>query len=197
MTLAALGVGTCGPDALLFLHEALEALRAESSWRWRAQSRIFRNPASGPMLPHTFWNAAVLLEVRWSPEALMGALLGLERRLGRVRARRYGARTLDLDLLWMEGVSSSSPRATVPHPRVAERAFVLQPLEEVFAAVGRALPLIWRAARAQSALAGRLRVERGAPVSTLARMAQPAHASVLPRGAASCHALTRWGGSAR
>lgn len=178
MTLAALGVGACGPDAAYFLQDALLALRAEPSWHVVAESRVFRNPASGPMLPHTFLNAALLVDARWSPEALMGALLALERRLGRVRIHRPGARSLDLDLLWMEGVTTASPRARVPHPRVAERAFVLEPLAEVLARVGRVLPLAWRASRAQHALPGRL--SPATPTEGIARRGQRACASCLP-----------------
>jgi 2-amino-4-hydroxy-6-hydroxymethyldihydropteridine diphosphokinase len=51
--------------------------------------------------------------------------------LGRVRAERFGPRTIDLDLLWIEGVAVDGPRLVVPHPRLRERAFALVPLLEV------------------------------------------------------------------
>ncbi|HEX4517721.1 MAG TPA: 2-amino-4-hydroxy-6-hydroxymethyldihydropteridine diphosphokinase, partial [Polyangiaceae bacterium] len=58
-------------------------------------------------------------------------LLDVERAMGRVRAEKDGPRTIDLDLLWIEGVTLASELVTVPHPRLKERAFALAPLLEV------------------------------------------------------------------
>jgi 2-amino-4-hydroxy-6-hydroxymethyldihydropteridine diphosphokinase len=67
-----------------------------------------------------------------APHDLLDALLGIERAAGRVReGERWGPRTLDLDLLHMEGVVSHDERLTLPHPRIGERAFVLVPLAEL------------------------------------------------------------------
>jgi 2-amino-4-hydroxy-6-hydroxymethyldihydropteridine diphosphokinase len=79
-----------------------------------------------------FINAVVALQTTLGPHDLLDALLDLERAAGRTRdGERWGPRTLDLDLLHMVGVSLSTPRLTLPHPRLAERAFVLLPLAEV------------------------------------------------------------------
>jgi 2-amino-4-hydroxy-6-hydroxymethyldihydropteridine diphosphokinase len=78
-----------------------------------------------------FVNAAVQLDTTLSPHALLDALLAIEQRAGRVRAERNGPRTLDLDLLHIDGVKLDDPRLTLPHPRMAERAFVLLPLNDV------------------------------------------------------------------
>ena len=78
-----------------------------------------------------YLNAAVALEWSASPEALLEVLLRIERERGRIRDVRYGPRTLDLDVLWMEGVTLEHADLTVPHPRLHERVFALLPLLEV------------------------------------------------------------------
>jgi 2-amino-4-hydroxy-6-hydroxymethyldihydropteridine diphosphokinase len=84
----------------------------------------------GPPQPE-YLNAAVLLAFDGAPLELLDALLAIEARLGRVRAERWGPRTIDLDLLWIDGVAVEDARLEVPHPRLRERAFALVPLLEV------------------------------------------------------------------
>jgi 2-amino-4-hydroxy-6-hydroxymethyldihydropteridine diphosphokinase len=78
-----------------------------------------------------YLNAAVALDWCTSPDALLEVLLRIERERGRVRDVRYGPRTLDLDVLWMDGVTLTRDELTVPHPRLHERVFALLPLLEV------------------------------------------------------------------
>ena len=82
-----------------------------------------------------FLNAALLLETELEPLALMRALLGIERDMGRDRtstsAPAKGPRIIDLDLLLMDGVVLTSPELTLPHPALAQRRFVLEPLAEI------------------------------------------------------------------
>ena len=79
-----------------------------------------------------FLNAAAALDTSLEPEELLTALLDVERELGRVReGPRYGPRTVDLDLLLMDGVTVDEPGLTLPHPRLHERAFALEPLAEL------------------------------------------------------------------
>ena len=79
-----------------------------------------------------FLNAVVALETSLQPESLLVVLLDIERELGRKReGPRYGPRTVDLDLLLVEGVTVDEPGLTVPHPRLHERAFALAPLAEL------------------------------------------------------------------
>ena len=73
----------------------------------------------------------LLLEVELAPEPLLDLLQATEQRYGRVRAERWGPRTLDLDLILYGEQRISSERLEVPHPRMAERAFVLLPLLEI------------------------------------------------------------------
>jgi 2-amino-4-hydroxy-6-hydroxymethyldihydropteridine diphosphokinase len=80
-----------------------------------------------------FLNGAVALEVDLSARALLDELLEVERELGRDRSRetRWGPRTIDLDLLLYGEETVDEPGLTVPHPRLAERQFVLEPLSEL------------------------------------------------------------------
>lgn len=74
-----------------------------------------------------YLNAVVIVRTRLAPSILLAALHGIEARHGRERRERWGDRTLDLDLVSYGGVRSADPRLTLPHPRAAERLFVLAP----------------------------------------------------------------------
>jgi 2-amino-4-hydroxy-6-hydroxymethyldihydropteridine diphosphokinase len=79
-----------------------------------------------------FLNGAAVVETDLEPRALLDALLAVERELGRTRdGLRFGPRTIDLDLLVFGNREVSEPGLTVPHPRLAERAFALEPLVEL------------------------------------------------------------------
>jgi len=79
-----------------------------------------------------FLNGAAAVETDLDPRTLLHELLAVERELGRTRAGpRFGPRTIDLDLLVYEDREVSEPGLTVPHPRLAERAFALEPLAEL------------------------------------------------------------------
>jgi 2-amino-4-hydroxy-6-hydroxymethyldihydropteridine diphosphokinase len=97
-----------------------------------ARSAIYETAPVGPAQPD-YLNAAVRLRSSETIEQLLAVLLGIEHRSGRVRseATRWGPRTIDLDVLWADGVVVSTPTLTVPHPRLAERAFALRPLHDV------------------------------------------------------------------
>jgi 2-amino-4-hydroxy-6-hydroxymethyldihydropteridine diphosphokinase len=79
-----------------------------------------------------FLNAAAAVETALEPRALLQRLLAIERELGRTRdGPRFGPRTIDLDLLLYGGVTVDEPGLTVPHPRLQDRRFVLEPLAEL------------------------------------------------------------------
>jgi 2-amino-4-hydroxy-6-hydroxymethyldihydropteridine diphosphokinase len=119
-------------DSRRILIEAVDALDAWPGIRFLATSRFYRTPPWGMTDQPDFLNAVVRLHTGLSPHALLDALMDIERRAGRVRdGVRWGPRTLDLDLLHMDGVSIADDRLTLPHPRIAERAFVLLPLAEL------------------------------------------------------------------
>jgi len=84
----------------------------------------------GPPQPR-YLNAAVLLTTALGAEALLDELLRIEASEGRERRERWGARTLDLDVLWIEGSAVHTSRIDVPHPGLRDRAFALLPLLEL------------------------------------------------------------------
>lgn len=79
----------------------------------------------------TFLNSAVLIETALSPMELLDEIHRIEAEEGRVRLLRNGPRTLDIDIILYEGVGSDDPVLTLPHPRAAERDFVLLPLADL------------------------------------------------------------------
>ena len=96
-----------------------------------ARSATYRTaPVGGPEQPD-YLNAAVLLEVALEPLALLRRLQAIEHGHGRVRTVRWGPRTLDLDVLLWDERAIDEPALTVPHPRLVERRFALEPLLEV------------------------------------------------------------------
>lgn len=88
---------------------------------------VWETPPVGPPQPD-YLNTAFALPFDGPLEAALEICRGIERDLGRERRERWGPRTLDLDLLWHRSLRADGPRLTVPHPRLRERAFALDPL---------------------------------------------------------------------
>jgi 2-amino-4-hydroxy-6-hydroxymethyldihydropteridine diphosphokinase len=97
-----------------------------------ATSHVYATAPVGPPQPE-YLNAAARVRFDGSPLRLLDGLLAIEEKLGRVRLvhERWGARTIDLDVLWIEATAIDTPRLTVPHPRLRERAFAVVPLLEL------------------------------------------------------------------
>ncbi len=93
-------------------------------------SPILLNPAQGNA-GRDFANAVALVESPLSPDALLTALKAIERDFGRRPGRRWGARVLDLDILAWSGGELRSKRLTIPHPRLASRAFAIGPMAAI------------------------------------------------------------------
>ena len=114
------------------LEAAVDALGALPQCRLAGVSAIYRTPPWGRLDQPDFLNAVVRLRTTLRPLDLLDALMAVERRFGRIRdGERWGPRTLDLDLLHMDGEVLADPHLTLPHPRIAERAFVLRPLADL------------------------------------------------------------------
>lgn len=131
MTLAYVALGSNLGNPRQQLLDAMAALANLPGTRLLQRSRLYRTPPWGMLEQPPFINAAVELDTALSPHALLDAMLAIEQRAGRVRAERNGPRTLDLDLLHVDGVQLDDPQLTLPHPRMAERAFVLLPLHDI------------------------------------------------------------------
>jgi 2-amino-4-hydroxy-6-hydroxymethyldihydropteridine diphosphokinase len=130
----AIGIGsnrpwrrTLGPRSLVVA--ALAALDAPPL-RLLAVSPIIASRPLGPSR-RTYANAAALIETALEPLALLNHLQAIEARFGRRRTRRWGERTLDLDILLWSGGVLALPRLAIPHPAMPERAFVLEPLTAI------------------------------------------------------------------
>lgn len=131
MTLAYVALGSNLGDSKQQLLDAMAALTALPGTRLLRRSPIYRTPPWGGVKQPDFLNAVVQLDTTLSPHALLDDLLAIELRAGRVRAERNGPRILDLDLLHVDGVRMDDDRLVLPHPRMAERAFVLLPLHDL------------------------------------------------------------------
>jgi 2-amino-4-hydroxy-6-hydroxymethyldihydropteridine diphosphokinase len=128
--LAAIALGCNLGDCVTTLEGALTQLDAMPGVRLLARSAWYRSAPVGPPQPD-YLNGCALLEVLLEPEALLDRLQEIEAHFGRVRAERWGPRTLDLDLILFGGRQLTSARLELPHPRLRERAFVLVPLAEI------------------------------------------------------------------
>jgi len=126
----AIALGSNLGDSRGTLEEALEALNRSEGVRLIRRSSWYRSAPIGPVQPD-YVNGCALLEVSLAPEALLDVLQATENRFGRVRSERWGPRTLDLDLILYGPQRIATERLEVPHPRMAERAFVLLPLAEI------------------------------------------------------------------
>lgn len=131
MTAAYVALGSNLGDPRRQVLDAVDALARLPGTQRLRRSRLYLTPPWGMREQPPFVNAAVLLETSLEPHVLLDELLAIEQRAGRVRAERNGPRTLDLDLLHVDGVQLDDARLTLPHPRIAERAFVLLPLADL------------------------------------------------------------------
>ena len=130
--LAYVGLGSNLGDREALLQRAVELIGAEPDVEVRAVSSFRETDPVGFLDQPPFLNGACALETELAPEALLQRLLGIERALGRVRAgQRFGPRTIDLDLLLYGAETIDIPGLTVPHPRLTERRFALEPLVEL------------------------------------------------------------------
>ena len=125
---AFVGLGSNLADPATQLARAVAELASLPATRLVAQSPFYASQPVGPQDQPDFVNGAVWLRTSLSPHALLDRLQAIEQAHGRVRLRRWGPRTLDLDLLLYGNQTLHDPRLTVPHRELPNRDFVLQPL---------------------------------------------------------------------
>ena len=127
---AFVGLGSNLGDRATLLRDAVEGLAAAGDVV--ALSALYETePVGGPPGQGPYLNVVVELATADPPRRLLERCQALERVAARVRAERWGPRTLDADVLWVEGCTVDEPDLTVPHPRMWERRFVLQPLADL------------------------------------------------------------------
>ncbi|MBS7071608.1 MAG: 2-amino-4-hydroxy-6-hydroxymethyldihydropteridine diphosphokinase [Actinomyces sp.] len=125
-----LAIGGNLGDVPVTLMHTVEALSYMEGFQIDDVSPIMRTKpvlAPGQAPQPDYWNAVVVGSAIASPDELFAQTSRIERELGRERHERWGARTVDIDIIQIEGLASSDPALTLPHPRAKERAFVLAP----------------------------------------------------------------------
>lgn len=113
------------------LMSAIMMLDKQEDIKVTACSDLYETDPVGYTDQPAFINMAICVNTTLSPQELLDRMLEIENQLGRVRHIRWGPRTVDLDLLWYEGVEMNTDTLILPHPRMQERAFVLVPLSDV------------------------------------------------------------------
>jgi 2-amino-4-hydroxy-6-hydroxymethyldihydropteridine diphosphokinase len=128
---AYIGVGSNLGDPVARVQAAFDALARVPRTQLIARSSLYRTRPFGPVAQDHFVNAVAGVLTQLTPVELLAALRDIESAAGRVRTERWGPRTLDLDLLVYGDRRIAEPDLTVPHPGIAERGFVLRPLNDV------------------------------------------------------------------
>lgn len=134
MHTAYLSLGSNSGDRMAHIAAAIAALDTADARVMRV-SAVYETAYVGPRtddLP-PFLNCCVELQTPLAPDALLGLTQAVETAGARVRGRLHDPRTIDIDILLIDGIALDTPSLTIPHPRMAERAFVLTPLAEIAA----------------------------------------------------------------
>jgi 2-amino-4-hydroxy-6-hydroxymethyldihydropteridine diphosphokinase len=117
-------------DRLGFMAAAREKMKQKGIEILR-RSSVYETAAWGNTNQPSFLNQVLEITTSFSPEDLLTELLSIEQSLGRIRAEKNGARTIDIDILYFESEIISKPGLSVPHDRISIRRFVLVPLTEL------------------------------------------------------------------
>lgn len=128
-----IGLGSNLGDRAETIRAAVRALRADPALFVLRESPLYESPPAGGPPQGDYLNGAVLLVTSLPGQDILERTLAIEQSLGRTRpdAERCGPRTIDLDVLWIEGEALDEPGLTVPHPRLRERVFALRPLVDL------------------------------------------------------------------
>ncbi len=129
---AVIGIGTNIGDRTENIRTAVEALDLLPNVKVLRCASIYKTDPWGYTEQREFYNTVVEVETSVAPEMLLGACLGIEAGMGRIREFKNGPRVIDLDLLVCEDYKNNSSDITVPHSHIGERDFVLIPLKELY-----------------------------------------------------------------
>jgi 2-amino-4-hydroxy-6-hydroxymethyldihydropteridine diphosphokinase len=128
---AYLGLGSNLGDREANLRTSLEELERRGGVEVVRESSIYETEPVGMTEQPPFLNAVVEVETELAPRELLHLALDVERRIGRTREVRWGPRKIDIDILTFDQVTLDEPGLIVPHPRLTQRRFVLEPLLEI------------------------------------------------------------------
>jgi 2-amino-4-hydroxy-6-hydroxymethyldihydropteridine diphosphokinase len=141
MALVYLSLGSNQGDRAAILRNALAALPDATGGQLLRVSRLYETAPWGLTDQPPFLNLAAAVETPLPPADLLAALKHLEANAGRTAGPRWGPRPLDIDILLYDSLTQAGPPLTIPHPRMLERRFVLQPLADIWP---RDTPLLGR-----------------------------------------------------
>ncbi|HBF29301.1 2-amino-4-hydroxy-6-hydroxymethyldihydropteridine diphosphokinase [Rhizobium sp.] len=127
----ALGLGGNIGDPSAAMALALQTLNERDDCTVLSVSKLYSTPPWGKLDQADFFNCCALVQTSLAPAPLLDVCLELERLMKRVRLERWGPRTLDIDILLYDDQVIDAPNLSIPHPRMLERAFVLQPLADI------------------------------------------------------------------
>lgn len=127
---AFLGLGTNLGDRASYLDQAIKALE-NAKITIKAISKIYETEPWGVLDQPLFWNQVIEVDTTLEPNELLHVCQKIELQLGRERKVHWGARTIDIDLLFYNNRVSNTDELNLPHPLMEDRAFVLAPLREI------------------------------------------------------------------
>jgi 2-amino-4-hydroxy-6-hydroxymethyldihydropteridine diphosphokinase len=128
---AYIGLGSNLGDRLAYLQLGLDALTRIPGATFVGVSRVYETAPVGGPAQDAYLNAVAAIETDLDPNELLAQCQHVEELAARERKERWGPRTLDVDILLIEGVVVNAEHLTIPHPRMWERGFVLAPLRDV------------------------------------------------------------------
>jgi len=127
-----LALGSNLGDRMGYLQQAVTKLAQEADIRIVKKARIYETAPYGDVPQDDFLNTVVAVETTLSPDNLLQVIHRIEAELDRKRVVRWGPRTIDIDILLMNGLEINTPSLTIPHQELTKRAFVLIPLQDVY-----------------------------------------------------------------
>lgn len=126
-----LSLGSNIGDRLYYLKQALREISNTSDIKIQKNSPVYETEPVGDPNQDKFLNMVCMIQTNLKPLELLQVLMNVEKRLGRVRTRRWGPRTIDIDILLYDKEQIKHPDLIIPHPHMKNRAFVLIPLKEI------------------------------------------------------------------
>ncbi|BAQ64210.1 2-amino-4-hydroxy-6-hydroxymethyldihydropteridine diphosphokinase [Geminocystis sp. NIES-3709] len=126
----AIALGSNLGDSLTILNNAVNKLANTTEIEVISRSTWHKTKPIGPPQPD-YLNGCISIQTTYLPQELLSYLLEIEQEFGRERKERWGARTLDLDIILYDNLVINSPNLEIPHPRMRDRVFVLMPLTEI------------------------------------------------------------------
>ena len=128
---AYIGIGSNVGDPLENCRQAIHLLANQEAVTLSRSSSFYETPPFGNIDQDNFVNAVARISTSLSPQNLLAVLLKLEVGMGRVRKEKWGPRIIDLDILFFDALVLKEEGLEIPHPGIAERQFVLEPLNEI------------------------------------------------------------------